>query len=123
MGCIGQNVRYHPDGTASAFENGRWRPVALGGCRSPCCSEPEPHLHVMAPCCTPQARLNPPSLAKLGTWADDARRALTESPDYFLTWYTAKSLGFCIATAALAYYVGKEAARRELRRNRRRRRR
>ncbi len=48
----------------------------------------------------------PDSLALAG-WSDDAKDAMLDNPDYFIWWYTVKSVGL----AALAYYVGKEHGR------------
>jgi len=47
----------------------------------------------------------------LGSFTDDAKAAMAASPDYFLTWYTAKSLLLVGVTAALAYQLGKAAGR------------
>jgi hypothetical protein len=48
----------------------------------------------------------------MGAWSDDAKAAMLATPDYFLWWYTAKSLALVAAVAAVAYYVGKEHGRR-----------
>jgi len=45
----------------------------------------------------------------LASWDSDAQRALTESPGYFMRWYTLKSLGLVVAIAIAAYYVGKSS--------------
>lgn len=45
----------------------------------------------------------------LGTFSSDAKEAIAANPDYFIWWYTAKSLSLVAAVAALAYYVGKDA--------------
>lgn len=42
-----------------------------------------------------------------GTWGDDARRAITENPDYFVWWYSVKSMALVVAIAAAAYYAGR----------------
>lgn len=47
----------------------------------------------------------------LGTFSSDAKAAIAANPDYFVWWYTAKSLGLVAAVAALAYYVGKDRGR------------
>lgn len=41
-----------------------------------------------------------------------AREAMAAGPDYFLAWYTAKSLALVAAIAAVAYLVGREHGRR-----------
>jgi hypothetical protein len=43
----------------------------------------------------------------LGTWADDTRAAFAASPNYFMAWYTAKSLALVAAVGVAAYYIGK----------------
>lgn len=40
-------------------------------------------------------------------FAEDARAAVVANPDYFVWWYTAKSIGLCVALAALAYQFGR----------------
>lgn len=45
-------------------------------------------------------------------WTDNAKRAMQENPDYFVWWYTAKSVGLGIVAAVAAYYIGKDVARR-----------
>jgi hypothetical protein len=52
-----------------------------------------------------------PIAAELSGFSDDAKRAITSNPDYFVWWYTTKSLALCAALAALAYYVGKDQGR------------
>lgn len=47
----------------------------------------------------------------LGAWTDDAERAVTENPRYFMWWYTAKSLSIVAAVGVAAYYVGKSRGR------------
>lgn len=38
------------------------------------------------------------------------------SPDYFVWWYTAKSIGLGLVAALAAYYIGREHGRRAARR-------
>jgi len=38
---------------------------------------------------------------------EDGQAALAASPDYFLWWYTAKSVALCVAVAALAFALGR----------------
>jgi len=45
---------------------------------------------------------------KLNGWADDAKAAITANPDYFVRWYTAKSLLLVGVSVALAYMIGKQ---------------
>lgn len=51
----------------------------------------------------------------------DGKAAIAASPDYFLWWYSAKSILLVGAVAALAYYVGKSRRSSSLGRARRRR--
>lgn len=44
---------------------------------------------------------------QLGSFADDAREAIQKAPDYFVKWYTLKSVGLCVAVAALAFVAGR----------------
>lgn len=46
---------------------------------------------------------------QLHGFADDARRAITTNPDYFVWWYTAKSIGLCVAVAALTFMLGRSS--------------
>jgi hypothetical protein len=50
-----------------------------------------------------------------GTWQEDAKAAITANPDYFVWWYTAKSLALVGALGWVAYLIGKEAGRKERR--------
>ena len=38
---------------------------------------------------------------------DDAEAAVRASPRYFMAWYTVKSVGLCVAVAAVAYLIGR----------------
>jgi hypothetical protein len=42
---------------------------------------------------------------------DDTRQALLANPEYWLKWYTFKSLALVAAVAGVAYLLGKEAGR------------
>lgn len=42
-----------------------------------------------------------------GRFSDDARIALKASPDYFVKWYTIKSVGFGVVAAGLAFMLGR----------------
>jgi len=46
-------------------------------------------------------------------FSDDAKKAITENPDYFVWWYTAKSIGLGIVAAYAAYLLGREHGRRK----------
>lgn len=48
----------------------------------------------------------------LGTFSDDARKAITASPDYFVRWYTIKSIGLGVVAAALAFMIGRATVKR-----------
>lgn len=37
-------------------------------------------------------------------WSDDARKAITENPNYFVWWYTAKSLALVGAIGAGIFF-------------------
>lgn len=51
----------------------------------------------------------------LGGWTDDAKKAIADNPDYFVWWYTVKSVGLGVVAAYAAYLIGKERGRRERR--------
>lgn len=44
---------------------------------------------------------------QLGSFADDARTAITVAPNYFVKWYTIKSVGLGVVAAALAFMIGR----------------
>jgi hypothetical protein len=48
-------------------------------------------------------------------WSDDAKKAMQQNPDYFIWWYTVKSVGLGVVAAVAAYYIGKDVGRREAR--------
>jgi hypothetical protein len=48
----------------------------------------------------------------LGDFAEDARTAITVAPDYFVRWYTIKSIGLGVAAAALAFMIGRASVKR-----------
>ncbi len=43
----------------------------------------------------------------LGGFRDDARQAIQATPDYFVWWYTVKSVGLCVVAAGLAFMIGR----------------
>jgi hypothetical protein len=47
----------------------------------------------------------------LGDFAEDARTAITVAPDYFVRWYTIKSIGLGVAAAALAFMIGRASVK------------
>lgn len=59
--------------------------------------------------------MNPPAFCPCGVGApcnfhgftDDAKAAIAASPDYFVKWYTIKSILLVGVAAALAYTIGK----------------
>jgi hypothetical protein len=44
-------------------------------------------------------------------WHKNAKAAMMRQPDYFVWWYTVKSVGLCVAVGAACYYAGKAAGR------------
>ena len=44
-------------------------------------------------------------------FSDDAKKAITENPDYFVWWYTVKSVGLGIVAAYATYLLGREHGR------------
>lgn len=40
-------------------------------------------------------------------WSSNARQAMAKQPDYFVWWYTAKSIALVGAIATAAYFAGK----------------
>lgn len=56
----------------------------------------------------------------LSGFSDDARKAITENPDYFVWWYTVKSVGLGLVAAYAAYLLGRSHGQRARPRRRRR---
>jgi hypothetical protein len=50
-----------------------------------------------------------------GSFGDDARRAMEASPDYFVWWYTIKSVGLGAVAAGLAFMIGRASAQKKTR--------
>lgn len=48
---------------------------------------------------------------RFGSFATDARTAITTTPDYFVRWYTIKSIGLCVVTAAFAFMLGRASVK------------
>lgn len=49
---------------------------------------------------------------QLGSFSSDARTAMQAAPDYFVWWYTVKSVSLCVVAAGLAFMVGRATAKR-----------
>jgi len=49
---------------------------------------------------------------QIGSFSSDARKAMETAPDYFVWWYTVKSIGLGVAAAALAFMIGRATAKR-----------
>lgn len=45
-------------------------------------------------------------------FADDARKAIVTNPDYFVWWYTTKSIALCVAVAGLTFMLGRASCKR-----------
>ena len=45
--------------------------------------------------------------AQMAGFREDAEAALAASPNYFLTWYTVKSIGLVVFSCWLAYQLGR----------------
>jgi len=48
---------------------------------------------------------------QLGSFSSDARTAIQVAPDYFVWWYTVKSVGLGVVAAGLAYMIGRATAK------------
>jgi ElaB/YqjD/DUF883 family membrane-anchored ribosome-binding protein len=49
---------------------------------------------------------------QLGDFSADARTAIKQAPDYFVWWYTAKSIGLGLAVGVIGFLIGRATARR-----------
>lgn len=49
---------------------------------------------------------------RFGSFADDARAAITTSPDYFVRWYTLKSIGLGLAVGVIGFLLGRATTKR-----------
>lgn len=67
-------------------------------------------------------RFEPESRLEGFSASSDTVQAMQTAPDYWLAWYSFKSIALVAAVAALAYYVGKSSRRPALGCHRRRRR-
>lgn len=50
------------------------------------------------------------SRQQLGSFSSDAKTAMQAAPDYFVWWYTVKSIGLCAVAAGLAFMIGRATA-------------
>lgn len=50
--------------------------------------------------------------ARLSGFESDARTAITQAPDYFVWWYTAKSVGLGMAVGLIGFLLGRLGAKR-----------
>jgi ElaB/YqjD/DUF883 family membrane-anchored ribosome-binding protein len=48
----------------------------------------------------------------LGSFSTDARQAITTSPDYFVRWYTWKSIGLGVAVGVIGFLLGRATVKR-----------
>ena len=48
---------------------------------------------------------------QLGSFSSDARTTIQTAPDYFIWWYTVKSVGLGVVAAALAFMIGRATAK------------
>lgn len=44
-------------------------------------------------------------------FADDARTAIQQAPEYFVWWYTAKSIGLAVVFAAFTFMLGRASVK------------
>lgn len=49
---------------------------------------------------------------QLNDFHADARTAITQAPDYFVWWYTAKSIGLGVAVGLIGFLIGRASVRR-----------
>lgn len=49
---------------------------------------------------------------QLHGFADDARTAIQQAPEYFVWWYTAKSIGLAVVFAAFTFMLGRASVKR-----------
>jgi hypothetical protein len=54
-----------------------------------------------------------PAAPAIEGFSDDAKKAIVENPDYFVWWYTVKSVGLGVVAAYAAYLLGREHGRRK----------
>lgn len=56
--------------------------------------------------------LHPTGPVDLAGFTDDARKAIVTNPDYFVWWYTTKSIALCVAVAGLTFMMGRASCKR-----------
>jgi ElaB/YqjD/DUF883 family membrane-anchored ribosome-binding protein len=49
---------------------------------------------------------------RFGDFSSDARTAIQRAPDYFVRWYTLKSIGLGIAVGVIGFLIGRATAKR-----------
>ena len=54
----------------------------------------------------------PGRFCQLGNFSADAKQAITQNPDYFVWWYTVKSVGLGVAVGVIGFLIGRASARR-----------
>jgi hypothetical protein len=52
------------------------------------------------------------SSKQLSGFTSDARTAITANPDYFVWWYTAKSIGLGVAVGLIGFLIGRASSHR-----------
>ena len=62
-----------------------------------------------------EAGIFPPAVAPwtegFAGFADDARTAIQQAPEYFVWWYTAKSIGLAVVFAAFTFMLGRASVK------------
>jgi len=53
----------------------------------------------------------PTRCANIAGFSSDARVAITQAPDYFVTWYTLKSIGLGVAVGIIGFLIGRASKR------------
>jgi len=49
--------------------------------------------------------------SRVGGFSSNAQAAITQNPNYFVWWYTIKSVALCASLMALAFFVGRGSRR------------
>jgi hypothetical protein len=49
---------------------------------------------------------------QLGDFSADAKQAITRNPDYFVWWYTVKSIGLGVAVGLIGFMIGRATVKR-----------
>lgn len=53
----------------------------------------------------------PGRFCQLGSFQSDARQAIAQNPDYFVWWYTVKSVGLGVAVGVIGFLIGRATRR------------